>query len=384
MKAIINGKIVLPSSIVEGMALVYDEKIEGIRPQDEIGDCEEVIDAKGQYVMPGLVDMHIHGYLGEDASDGSADGIRKMAEGIAKNGVTSWLPTTMTVSYDTLREAFKAISTVMEESKKDDFNGAEIMGVNAEGPFINPAKKGAQAGEHIRPCDPDFINEYADLIRVFTVAPEMKGNLAAIRRIHKEHPEILISMGHTSATYEQAQKGVRAGVRHVTHLFNAQTPLMHRDPGVVGCALTESRLSTELIADTFHVNKALFKLVADVKKDKLVLVTDCTRAGGMPDGEYTLGGQPIFVKGIECRLADGTIAGSVLKLNEAVRNMHNNYRRLPLHKAVKMASLNPARAIGIDDRKGSLEEGKDADIFLADENMNVSRTILRGRTIYQA
>ena len=159
---------------------------------------------------------------------------------------------------------------------------------------------------------------------------------------------------------------------------------MHRDPGVVGCALTESRLSTELIADTFHVNKALFKLVADVKKDKLVLITDCTRAGGMPDGEYTLGGQPIFVKGIECRLADGTIAGSVLKLNEAVRNMHNNYRRLPLHKAVKMASLNPARAIGIDDRKGSLEEGKDADIFLADENMNVSRTILRGRTIYQA
>lgn len=279
MKAIINGKIVLPSSIVEGMALVYDEKIKGIRPQDEIGDCEEVIDAKGQYVMPGLVDMHIHGYLGEDASDGSADGIRKMAEGIAKNGVTSWLPTTMTVSYDTLREAFKAISTVMEESRKDDFNGAEIMGVNAEGPFINPAKKGAQAGEHIRPCDPDFINEYADLIRVFTVAPEMKGNLAAIRRIHKEHPEILISMGHTSATYEQAQKGVRAGVRHVTHLFNAQTPLMHRDPGVVGCALTESRLSTELIADTFHVNKALFKLVADVKKDKLVLITDCTRAG---------------------------------------------------------------------------------------------------------
>ena len=185
MKAIINGKIVLPSSIVEGMALVYDEKIEGIRPQDEIGDCEEVIDAKGQYVMPGLVDMHIHGYLGEDASDGSADGIRKMAEGIAKNGVTSWLPTTMTVSYDTLREAFKAISTVMEESKKDDFNGAEIMGVNAEGPFINPAKKGAQAGEHIRPCDPDFINEYADLIRVFTVAPEEKGNMEAIRRIRE-------------------------------------------------------------------------------------------------------------------------------------------------------------------------------------------------------
>ena len=258
------------------------------------------------------------------------------------------------------------------------------MGVNAEGPFINPAKKGAQAGEHIRPCDPAFIDEYANLIRVFTVAPEMKGNLTAIRKIKKAHPEILVSMGHTSATFEQAQKAVRAGVRHVTHLFNAQTALMHRDPGVVGCALLESKLTAELIADTFHVNKALFKLVADAKKDKLVLITDCTRAGGMPDGEYTLGGQPIFVKGIECRLADGTIAGSVLKLNEAVRNMHENNRRLPIHKAVNMASLNPAKAIGIDKTKGSIEKGKDADFCFADENFAISRTILRGKTIYEA
>ena len=134
----------------------------------------------------------------------------------------------------------------------------------------------------------------------------------------------------------------------------------------------------------FHVNKALFKLVADAKKDKLVLITDCTRAGGLTDGEYTLGGQPIFVKGVECRLADGTIAGSVLKLNEAVRNMHNSYRRLPLHKVVKMASLNPAKAIGIDKTKGSIEIGKDADFCFADDQINISRTILRGRTIYEA
>ncbi|MBQ3080332.1 MAG: N-acetylglucosamine-6-phosphate deacetylase [Clostridia bacterium] len=383
MKAIINGRVVLPTGIAEDMALLFDEKIVGLVNPDEIGDAE-VIDAKGQYVLPGLVDMHIHGYLGEDASDGSIEGIRTMAKGVAKNGVTSWLPTTMTVSYDSLHAAFKAISTVMEESKKDDFDGAEIMGINAEGPFINASKKGAQAADHIRACDPEFIDQYASLIRVFTVAPEVKGNMAAIRRIRKEHPEILISMGHTSATFDQAEKAVRAGVRHVTHLFNAQTPLMHRDPGVVGCALTESRVSAELIADMFHVNKALFKLVADVKKDKLVLITDCTRAGGMEDGEYTLGGQAIFVKGVECRLADGTIAGSVLKLNEAVRNVHNSYRRLPLHKIVKMASLNPAKAIGIDKTKGSIEEGKDADFCFADEQMNISRTILRGRTIYEA
>jgi len=380
MKAIVNGRVVLPNKVVEDKAVLFDEKIQGIVPVSEIGDAE-VIDAQGKYVLPGLVDMHIHGYLGEDASDGSVEGIRIMAEGIAKNGVTSWLPTTMTVSYDELRAAFAAIRKVMDEGTE---HGAEIVGINAEGPFINPSKKGAQAEDHIKPCDPDFISEYSDIIKVFTVAPEMKGNMTAIRRIHKEHPELLISMGHTAATFAQAAKAVKAGVRHVTHLFNAQTPLAHRDPGVVGCALMDTRVSAELIADTFHVSKDLFRMVAELKKDKLVLITDCTRAGGMPDGEYTLGGQPIFVNGIECRLADGTIAGSVLKLNNAVRNMHENNRRLPIYKAVNMASLNPAKAIGIADRKGSIECGKDADFCIADDDFQVSRTILRGRTIYQA
>ena len=166
MKAIVNGLVVTPNGIVENMALVYDQTIVGFKPLDEINDCE-IIDAEGKYVLPGLVDMHIHGYLGEDASDGDAEGIRKMAQGIAKNGVTSWLPTTMTVSYDALEKAFEAIRGVMEESKKDDFDGAEIMGINAEGPFINAAKKGAQAAEHIRVCDPEFIGKYSDLIRVF-------------------------------------------------------------------------------------------------------------------------------------------------------------------------------------------------------------------------
>ena len=384
MKAIVNGRVVLEGATVSGMTVLYDSRIQALESSFTPGSADEVIDAEGRYVLPGLVDMHIHGYLGEDASDGKAEGIRTMARGIAKNGVTSWLPTTMTVSYRELEDAFEAIRRIKAESEKKGFDGAQIMGINAEGPFINPSKKGAQAGEHIKPCDPDFISKYADLIRVFTVAPEMKGNLSAIRRIHKEHPEILISMGHTSATYAEAEKAVRAGVRHVTHLFNAQTGLHHRDPGVVGCALSDQKLSAELIADTFHVNKALFKMVSELKKDKLVLITDCTRAGGMPDGEYSLGGQPIFVKGIECRLADGTIAGSVLKLNEAVRNMLANVKRLPVHKAVKMASLNPAAALGIDKTKGSIAVGKDADFCFADENMNIYRTILRGETIYQA
>ena len=380
MQAIINGKIVLPDRIVEDAVLLFDAKIEGIVPANELPAAAETIDAAGKYVIPGLIDMHIHGYLGEDASDGSFDGIRTMAEGVAKNGVTSFLPTTMTVSYDELRAAFAQIRKGVEESKYDTWQGAQILGVNAEGPFINPSKKGAQAGENIRPGDADFLKEYLDIIRVFTIAPEMPGNMDCIREMAGK---CLISMGHTNATFDEAKAGIEAGVDHVTHLFNAQTALMHRDPGVVGAALTDDRVSTELIADAFHVNANLFPLVAKMKGDKLVLITDCTRAGGLADGEYTLGGQPIFVNGIECRLADGTIAGSVLRLNHAVRNLLK-YTSLPVWEAVNAASLNPAKRIGADGVKGSLEKGKDADIVLCDEEFNICRTISRGRTIYSA
>lgn len=378
MKAIVNGKIILPDSIVEGRALLFDEKIIGL--SETVPQGAEIIDAKGRYVAPGLVDIHIHGYLGEDTSDGSVEGIRKIAEGIVKNGVTAWLPTTMTVSYDELYRAFDAVRTLMD--KKNNPKGAQVMGVHAEGPFINPSKKGAQAVEYIRPADAPFLIENSDVIRIATIAPEMPGALDCIREV-TEKTGILMSMGHTAANYETAKAGIEAGIRHATHLFNAMTPLNHRDPGVVGASLADDRVSTELIADTFHISPDLFGLVAKVKGDNLILITDCTRAGGLEDGEYTLGGQPFFLKGIECRLADGTIAGSVLKLNNAVRNMRE-HTNLPLEQIVRMASINAARCIGLDKTKGSLEAGKDADIILADENFAVSETIIAGETVWAA
>ena len=381
MKAIVNGRIVAPHAVIRGKVLLYDERVIGIVDPGETPEGVETLDAKGNYVIPGLVDMHIHGYMGEDASDGSFEGLKTMARGVAKNGVTSFLPTTMTVSYDELRLAFSQIRRAMEESRLDSWDGAAVVGANAEGPFINITKKGAQAGEHVRPGDPAFLKEFADVIRVFTIAPEVEGNLDCIREMARD-TSMLISMGHTAANFEQAQAGIEAGVRHVTHLFNAQTGLLHRDPGVVGAALLDSRVSCELIADTFHVHKALFQLVASLKGEQMVLITDCTRAGGMPDGEYTLGGQPIFVKGIECRLKDGTIAGSVLKLNEAVRNVLGN-TDLTISQAVNMASLNPARRIGLSASKGSIEAGKDADFAIVDDAIDVQATILGGRVIYQ-
>ena len=380
MKAIVNGKFVMPDGVRTGPALVFDQKIRGYVEAGELVADVEKIDARGCWVFPGLIDMHIHGYMGEDASDGSYEGLRKMAAGIAAHGVTSFLPTTMTVSYAELEAAFEEIRRAMTASHAENWFGACVVGANAEGPFINPSKKGAQAVQHIRPGDPAFLKRYSDVIRIFTIAPEMPGNMGCIREMAAIG--MPISMGHTAATYAQAEAAVDAGVTHVTHLFNAMTALNHREPGVVGAALADDRVSCELIADTFHVDKALFSLVARQKGEKLVLITDCIRSGGMPDGEYTLGGQAIFVHGIECRLADGTIAGSMLTLERAVKNMWD-YSGLPLHEAVNMASRNPARVLGIEDRKGTLEPGSDADIAIIDRDFAVQQTIVEGRTVFR-
>lgn len=379
MKYIVNGNIILKNGIVEGCALAFEDKILGITSKEQIPADAEIIDANGGFVAPGLIDIHIHGYLGEDTSDGSADGIKKMAHGIMKNGVTAWCPTTMTVSMDEINTALNTVRSLKAESKK--WSGAEILGVNLEGPFINPKKKGAQAESYILPPDAQFIIDNADIISLATIAPEMNGGCDAIKKIC-ENCDVKASIGHTDATFEEALAGIDAGATHITHLFNAQTPLHHRNPGVVGAAL-QSDVYTELICDTFHVHSGLFELIAKVKGEKLVLITDCTRAGGMPDGEYTLGGQKIIVNGIECLLEDGTIAGSVLKLNNAVKNVFNN-TNMPLWTVVKAATLNPAKAIGADDRKGSLDAGKDADIIITDSDFNVLKTIIGGEVKYEA
>ncbi len=377
MKCIRGARIVLPDAVVEDKVLVFDEKIIGIA--DTVPAGAEVIEADGGYVAPGLVDVHIHGYLNEDASDGNAEGIRRMAEGVMKNGVTTFLPTTMTVSMPDIEAALDVVRALQEESKT--WCGAYLAGVNTEGPFINESKKGAQAAEHIKTPDADWIIKNSDIIKLCTIAPEIEGGYEAIEKIRK-NSNVRVCVGHTDATFEQAMRAFACGATQVTHLFNAQTPLHHRKPGVVGAGLA-SDAYTELIADTFHVHKGLFSLIAKCKGDKLVLITDCTRAGGMPDGEYSLGGQKTFVKGIQCLLEDGTIAGSVLKLNDAVKNVWAN-TDLPLCEIVAAASLNPANAIGMGDVKGSLERGKDADIIITDEQFNVKKTIMQGEIRYEA
>ncbi|MBE7053109.1 MAG: N-acetylglucosamine-6-phosphate deacetylase [Ruminococcaceae bacterium] len=378
MKCIVNGKIILEDKVLFNSVIIFDEKIQKILPENEVNTNEyEVIDANGNFVAPGLVDMHIHGFLGCDASDGDEEGIKKMAEGIVKNGVTSWCPTTMTVSK---KEIEKAFDTIRDVKNQKGYYGAKIIGVNSEGPFINSAKKGAQAEEHILKPDASFIKNHKDIIKLFTVAPEVDGAIECIKEV-KNDTDVLISMGHTNATYEEAKCGIENGVGHTTHLFNAMSPLSHRSLGVVGAALKED-VTVELIADTFHVDKGLFEIVAKLKDDKLCLITDCIRAGGMEDGNYTLGGQPLKKEGIKCLMADGTIAGSVLNLNDGVKNLYEN-TNLEIYDAVKCASLNPAKALKVDDKIGSIKEGKCADLITLDDNFSVKMTVIDGEIRYK-
>ena len=380
MKAITNGKIILKDRILEDSALLYSDVIEGIVPLGSVPADAEIIDAKGKYVAPGLIDMHIHCYLGKDVCDGEEESIRTISKGLLANGVTGYLPTTMTVDMKVIRKALEVCRDLKEESK--DWDGSVILGCHAEGPFISESKKGAQDAKYILKPDAAFVKEYADIIKTITLAPETDENdFAAIREITRD-TDVVISMGHTSADYETAMASVNAGVKHVTHLFNAMTPLAHRAPGVVTAAMNAD-ISCELIVDTFHVDASLYNMLYKLKGRKLCFITDCLPAGGLPEGEYTLGGAKIIYRDIVCRLEDGTVAGSVLHLNKGVWNVYTN-SDIPLYECVNCASLNVATTLGIDKTKGSLEIGKDADIIITDSEFNVEKTIIGGKIKYEA
>ena len=379
MKALVNGKIILKDRIVEGKALLISDRIEGVVPAESVPEGIEKTDCGGGYIAPGLIDIHIHGYLGKDVCDGTEDSIFTIANGLLANGVTGFLPTTMTVAMDTIEKAVETCGSLMEKSKTWD--GSRILGVHAEGPFINVKKKGAQNPDFIKKPDAGFVKKYGDIIKIITMAPETDEGFEEIRKIRRD-TDVVVSMGHTAADYDTAMASVEAGVRHTTHLFNAMTGPNSREPGVVTAALN-SDVTCELIVDTFHVNPANYRYVYAMKGRNLCFITDCLPAGGLPEGEYTLGGQKFISKGIQCRLPDGTIAGSVLKLNRGVMNFYEN-TNVTLYECVNCASLNPARAIGFDKTKGSIEVGKDADVIVTDSEFNVLKTYIGGELKYEA
>ena len=334
-------------------------------------------------MLPAFIDTHVHGAGGADAMDGSREALSVIAETLAKEGTASFLATTMTQSPENI---IRALSAVKEYMSAAPDTGAKILGVHLEGPFIAEKFKGAQPLEYVAAPDIKVFEKYNEAaggaIKIVTMAPETEGAEDFIKYLAKNH--IIASIGHTAAKYADVERAVAAGAKNVTHTYNAQSPLHHRDIGVVGSALLIDGLQTEIIADTIHVSVPALKLLVKNKPaDKVTLITDAMRAKGMPDGESELGGQKVFVKNGEARLIDGTLAGSVLRMNAAVRNMVLK-AGVPFERAVDFASLNPAKELGIADKKGSIAPGKDADFTVLDGEFNVLMTIRAGKIIYRA
>ncbi|HBF2807841.1 TPA: N-acetylglucosamine-6-phosphate deacetylase [Clostridioides difficile] len=375
MKCLINGKIILKNQILENKVLVFDEKIIDIA--DSVPKDCEVIDADGKYISPGLIDIHIHGNMGKDTMDSTDESIETISKSIMRHGVTSFLPTTMTMDKEHVYDALE----VIKKAQNRKLEGAQVLGAHLEGPFINENYKGAQNEKFIINSKYEFIKEYKDVIKVITYAPEKDIDFDFTREI-KRCTDIVLSIGHSNANYDQAKEAINLGVTNVTHMFNAMTGLNHRDPGVVGAALT-TNVYSELIADTIHINKDLFQFILNNKgKERLILITDSIEAGGLEDGNYSLGGQKVIVKGNEARLENGALAGSVLSLNKMVFNFLDN-TNLKVNEAINLASLNPATSLGINDKKGNLEIGKDADIAVFDENLDCKMTLCLGEVVYK-
>lgn len=333
------------------------------------------IDGGGCYAIPGLVDIHFHGCNGHDFCEGTSEAIQIIADYQLSQGITSICPATMTLPEEVLSKVCLAAN------EHDNKKGAILCGINMEGPFLSNAKKGAQNADFIKSPDADMFyrlhEQSGRLIKLAALACEEPG---AMEFIDQVKDDVVVSLAHTMADYDLAMAAFERGARHVTHLYNAMLPYTHREPGVVGAACDTADCMVELICDGIHIHpgaiRTTFKMFSD---DRICLISDSMMATGMPDGEYALGGQPVKVTGNRAVLKDGTIAGSVTNLMDCMRTAVSY--GIPLESAVKCASVNPAKAIGIDDQYGSLVTGKIANIVLLNEDLTINKIILRGEVV---
>lgn len=329
----------------------------------------EIIDAEGLYVIPGLVDVHIHGAVGHDFCDGDSEGLAEISAYLKSQGITSFCPTSMTLPTDELEHIFQSILKVPADEKH-----ARIAGIHMEGPFISPAKKGAQKESYISQPNIQTFTRLNDAcggqIKVITIAPELPSSMEFIEELHDT---VAISLGHSEANYATADKAYKAGANHTTHLFNAMPPLHHRDPGIIGAAADNPHAFVEVICDGIHINPSVIRMIFKIFGDnRVILISDAMRAMGMEDGTYELGGQDVFKKGNRATLADGTLAGSATHLFDCVRTAVSF--GIPLESAIKAATRNPAKSIGADNI-GGFSAGKEADILLVDKDLNLVRVI---------
>lgn len=356
--------------LVQGDIEIEDGKI--LRVGKDLPRKEEdlAVDCAGSYtVVPGFVDVHIHGCAGADTCDATREALEAMAAFLLAHGVTSFCPTTMTTSRETIQAALLAAKDMMDHPME---GGARVVGVNMEGPFIAKERKGAQKEEDILPPDfplfQRFYEKSGGIVRLVDVAPEQPGGLEFVE---KASQLCTVSIAHTTADYDQAKAAFDKGVTHATHLFNAMSGLHHRKPGVVGAVFDDSRVRGELICDGFHIHPAVLRAAFRLLGDRALIVSDSMRANGMPEGEaFDLGGQMVTVHQGKALLPDGTIAGSVTNLHQEIKNLVSF--GVPFEQAVKAATLLPARAIGLDGEIGSIAPGKRADLVVLDENLDIA------------
>ncbi|WP_129728710.1 N-acetylglucosamine-6-phosphate deacetylase [Ectobacillus funiculus] len=358
----------------------------------EVGPINELIEedtirkitlSPGFSLLPGMIDVHIHGAAGADTMDATEEALATMAAALPQEGTTSFLATTMTQTKNAIEKALTNAAQFIEE--KQAAGKAEIVGIHLEGPFISPKRAGAQPPDHIIEPDLDLFKRWQELakghIKLVTLAPEEKNGLALTSYL--KQTGVTASIGHSDATYQEVDEAIHAGASHVTHLFNGMRGLHHREPGVLGAALLRHELFTEIIADGIHARPEMIQLAYQQKTSKrMILITDSLRAKCLKNGTYDLGGQAVRVDDTKATLADGTLAGSILKMKDAIKNVIS-YTHCGLENIIEMTAVNPAKQLNIFDRKGSIAVGKDADFVIVDEHLEVVMTFCRGKLAYQ-
>ncbi len=357
------------------------EEIDGMNSFLHNPDYKEIEIEPGMLALPGMIDVHIHGVNGSDMMDGTNQALKNMATSLPKEGTTSFLATTITQDVAAIERAIKNTAYYMNSQAE----GAEILGIHLEGPFISKKRAGAQPREHIKKPDVTLFQKWQRLadgaIKVVTLAPEEENGLELVRYLNKSN--VIASIGHSDAYHSDMELAIKAGATNITHLYNGMRGLHHREPGVVGTALANNELFVELIVDGIHIHPTIVKATFRAKTAaKIILITDSIRAKGLADGIYDLGGQEVTVKNGKAVLEDGTLAGSILKMDVGVRNMIE-YTGCSIKEIIQMTAENPAKSLGVYHRKGSLKVGKDADIQILDENNYVRMTFCRGKLVWK-
>lgn len=379
------GRALTPTTeIPEAGILIRDGVIEALGPREalQLPAGAREISAPDKTAIPGFVDVHIHGAGGRDVMEGSNEALAAVTRMLARFGTTSIVATTVTASPDDTVRSVEGIAKYISQQHEADDPRAEVLGIHFEGPFISPERRGVHPPEWLRLPSAELLDKLlqaaAGNAQILTLAPELLGATPCIDAARKAG--MVVAMGHTDATYEQARSAIAHGVRHAVHVYNAMRPFSHRDSGVIGAVLTSPEVTAELIADGVHVDETAMKMLLQAKgAQRVILISDGISATGMPDGKYMLGKFEVTVSGGICRNAEGRLAGSTLTLDRALRNIVG--LGSPLADAVRMLTLNPATLLGIEFKKGALRTGADADIILLDEGLRLANVWVRGSRV---